>query len=607
MRFICRRKMQKCNISIREKLGQLIMMDFRYWKCDKKGQFIPMTEVSPEILTLIKQYRLGSVILFRENIQNTAQTVSLLRKLQSASEFPLFFGVDQEGGIVNRLQQGTTTPGNMLLGATGDTQCAEDMADVIGSELSVLGFNLNFAPTLDINSNQNNPIIGIRSFSDDTETVWAMGKAYIKGLQQQNIIPCVKHFPGHGDTEQDTHVDLATIKRREEELYQQELYPFVQACDAQVEMVMAAHVTVPALDNTTHVSKKDGRNVGMPASLSYEMLTNLLRKKMDYQGLLVTDALDMHAISLHFGQIEATIKCILAGADMAMMPIRVWEEEDIPAFAKLFDGLEKEYLDNEKFASRVEESYQRIISFKQHKKLLENPVFTLDEREHVAKAEGVVSSQSHYQRELAVARKGVTLLKNDGLLPFKLQARQQILILDTCDIRLDLAENLLQKISKNCQLIIDIQTRKIVDQEVLSEDLKKAIAEADLTLLLSENLQSFKTLTDVITQFAKECSCALVNIACNRPYDIAYLPLAQNYLCVYGASSFDQTNKKISKLEVNLLSGFESLFLNGEGNMLNNPQGKLPVTIRHGQTKVVLFARGSGLSYQKQNFNRRVG
>lgn len=590
--------MIKTDVTIKEKLGQLIMMDFRHWGCDKQENPIPMTEASSEILSLIQQYHLGSVILFRENIQNTAQTVSLLRNLQSASELPLFLGVDQEGGIVNRLQQGTTTPGNMLLGATGDTQCAEDMADVIGAELSVLGFNLNFAPTLDINSNQNNPIIGIRSFSDDAETVWAMGEAYIKGLQQQNIIPCVKHFPGHGDTEQDTHAGLAAIRRGKLELEQQELYPFVQACDAQVEMVMLAHVTVPALDNTMHISKKDGRNVGIPASLSYEIQTTLLRKKMGYQGLLVTDALDMHAISLHFGQIEATIKCILAGVDMAMMPIRVWGEEDIPAFARLFDDLEKEYLNNERFASRVEESYQRIISFKQCKKLLENPIFTLDDGEHIAKAEKMVSGQSHHQREISVARKGVTLLKNDGLLPFKLQEGQQILILDTCDIRLVLTKNLLQKIVKECQLIINIQTQQIEDQEALSEALKKDIAAADLTLLLSENLQSLKTLTDVITQFAKEHSYPLVNVACNRPYDIAYLPSAKNYLCIYGASSFDQTNGTMSKLEVNLLGGFETLFMSNEGKILNNPQGKLPVTIRHGETKEVLFARRNGLPYE---------
>lgn len=177
------------NMSEAEKIGQLFMLDFRYWNKDSKGEPAPFLAMNDEVAKVINQYHLGSVILFRENLIDTPQTVELINQLQaSRSNLPLFIGTDQEGGYVTRLRVGTEMPGNMALGATRNPALAELTGMIHGYELSSLGFNINFGPVVDVNNNQNNPVIGVRSYSDNKELVEALSTNYIKGIHKYNLL-----------------------------------------------------------------------------------------------------------------------------------------------------------------------------------------------------------------------------------------------------------------------------------------------------------------------------------------------------------------------------------------------------------------------------------
>ena len=351
-------------MSNREKLGQLIMMDFRNW--NKK----PFTVMNNEVREVIEEYNLGGIILFRENLVDTPQTVKLIYDMQNTSKkIPLFIGVDQEGGYVTRLQQGTEMPGNMALGATRSLELAQKVGGIIGSELSVLGINFNFAPVVDVNSNQKNPIIGVRSFGDDPKLVGDMAIAYINGLQGEGIISTIKHFPGHGNTESDTHIGLATVNYNKKQWENIDKVPFQMAINNDIEAIMTAHVIIPALDNVKISSKKDKVMIGIPATLSKPIMTEILRDEMNFKGIVITDALNMHAISENFGESESVIMAILAGGDIMLMPVIVRNKDEVEKLDDLYNILLKEMKINSEFKDRVEESAKRIVELKLKKRL----------------------------------------------------------------------------------------------------------------------------------------------------------------------------------------------------------------------------------------------
>ena len=200
-------------MTIEEKVGQMLMPDYRNWDGEN------VTEMLPEIEAQIQEYHLGGVILFRENVVTTEQTTKLVADYQKASEkYGMLMTIDQEGGIVTRLQSGTDMPGNMALGATRSPELAQNVGHAIGEELASLGINMNFAPDMDVNNNPDNPVIGVRSFGEDPELVADLGIAYTKGLQETGVAATAKHFPGHGDTAVDSHLGLPEVPYDKERL-----------------------------------------------------------------------------------------------------------------------------------------------------------------------------------------------------------------------------------------------------------------------------------------------------------------------------------------------------------------------------------------------------
>lgn len=222
----------------------------------------------------------------------------------------MWIAIDQEGGMVARIDHKRVSriPGNMALGATGNPDYSYGVSRVSAEELLQLGINMNFAPCLDVNNNARNPVIGVRSFGEDPERVAEHGVAVIKAFQEKGLSAAAKHFPGHGDTNVDSHMGLATVEHDLDRLQQVELKPFIEAIRAGVDVIMTAHVIFPAIEPER-----------IPATLSRSVLTGLLREDLAYDGIIVTDCLEMHAIAKFFGIGEGAVNAIEAGADVVLV------------------------------------------------------------------------------------------------------------------------------------------------------------------------------------------------------------------------------------------------------------------------------------------------
>lgn len=323
--------------TLKEKIGQLIMIGLR-------GEDLTQGEKS-----LIRDYPFGGFILFSHNLKEPKQILSLCRSLwQTAKEHPPFIAIDQEGGRVHRLPAPFTHfPPAALLGQRGDPDLAYRFGLATARELAAVGINLNFAPVLDVHSNPENPVIGDRSLGPDPRQVTTLGWAITRGLRDGGIIPCGKHFPGHGDTAKDSHLELPVVAKDQAALKGVELPPFAHACQNRIESLMTAHVLYPALD-PAH-----------PATLSKAIIGKLLRQKMGYDGVVFGDDLEMQAISKNYALEEALALSVEARVDMLLFCHET--ENAVRALEFLCQEVEKK----KQIKAQAEASYRRIQKLKQ--------------------------------------------------------------------------------------------------------------------------------------------------------------------------------------------------------------------------------------------------
>lgn len=328
-------------MTLPEKIGQMLLLGW-------------MTE--PQADALVTELAAGGVVLMGRNIGTPTETAAQIAHLQALARQhglpPLFVAVDQEGGRVQRLgpPRYAARPSQREIGASADpATAARQTAREIGTELSALGFNWDFAPVLDVDSNPQNPVIGDRSYSPDPQTVAALGIAAIAGFQgDAHILACGKHFPGHGDTETDSHFALPTIRRSRAALDQTELVPFRAAIDAGLAAVMTAHILFPALDPA------------LPATLSPAILTGLLRQELGFSGLIITDDLEMRGVADKWGAPEAAVLAVLAGADL-LLCCHEWETQRAIQ-AALLSAIQTGSLTE----ARLDQSLARIAAAKAH-------------------------------------------------------------------------------------------------------------------------------------------------------------------------------------------------------------------------------------------------
>ncbi len=529
-------------MTLSEKAGQMLMPDIR----QRQGK--PTTAVHEGIAQAIRGQNLGGLILFDKNIVNVRQLTTLTHELQQAAgDIPLFMGIDQEGGVVNRIPGGTNLPGQMALGATRDTALAKAAGKLTGAELKALGVQVNFAPTLDVNSNPDNPIIGIRSYGSDPEWVSRLGLAAMQGLREAGVVAAVKHFPGHGDTEVDSHLGLPILAHDRERLEQVELKPFRAAIANGAEMIMSAHVAFPAIDGGQLVSRKDGSRMPIPATLSHRVMTGLLREELGFEGVVISDAFTMDAIAAHVGEARAVQMAVSAGVDIILMP-----QDPAAAHGALLAAVKQGAIDEE----RLDASVRRILKLKQRYGLFQ-PQRSLAAK--LAEAERVIGSRQHRLLEQEIAERAVTLLAGtEGKLPYTIQPRDRVLIAAASKEQGEQAVNALAAVH-------DGQIESAVLEQGNAASIVAAAADADYVILASYQFRNQASLFgwpayQAVVDALNERRMPYAVLSMGNPYELLHLRQVKSAIAVYG------------KQEPNLAAGMKAML----GQLA--PQGTLPVS-----------------------------
>ncbi|MFS0836707.1 beta-N-acetylhexosaminidase [Paenibacillus sp. 1P03SA] len=342
-------KDQIARMTLDQKIGQMVISGVDGLVMDEHAR------------QLIDTYKVGGFILFKPNVKSAGQTVTLLNALKeenarTGSKIPLMLSVDEEGGRVSRMpDEYTDVPAGRVIGNTKNLRFAAEIGDILAREAASLGFNTNFAPVLDINSNPKNPVIGDRSFGSKPELVGSLGVEMMKAMAAQKVIPVVKHFPGHGDTAVDSHIGLPVVEHDASRLRSFELVPFVKAFQSGADAVMVAHILLPKLDAT------------YPASLSPAVITDLLRKELNFGGVVFTDDLTMGAIVKSYGIGEAAVQAVKAGTDVALV---CHEFDNTVRVVKALKQAAETGVLSER---RIDESVYRILKLKYKYTLADHP------------------------------------------------------------------------------------------------------------------------------------------------------------------------------------------------------------------------------------------
>ncbi|MBJ6362068.1 beta-N-acetylhexosaminidase [Paenibacillus sp. GCM10012307] len=331
-------KEQISRMTIEQKIGQLMLIGLNG------------TSLQTEAREMIENYHIGGFILYKYNITGPSQALHFLNELKASNggnPVPLWLSVDQEGGKVSRMpEEFVKIPSARSVGRIENTDYAHGIGQALGNLLQKLGFNMDFAPVLDIDSNPNNPVIGDRSYGRKPQQVVSNGIAVMKGLQSKDIAAVVKHFPGHGDTSVDSHLDLPVVNKSLEELQSFELLPFEEAIKQGADAIMVAHLLIPALD------------MDYPASISKPVISGLLREKLGYDGVVITDDMMMGGITKHYGLAEAAVRSIQAGSDILLIG------HDYKQQKAVLQALLKSVADKTLTEERIDQSVYRILKLK---------------------------------------------------------------------------------------------------------------------------------------------------------------------------------------------------------------------------------------------------
>ncbi|MCL2096743.1 MAG: glycoside hydrolase family 3 protein [Oscillospiraceae bacterium] len=334
-------------MTLEQKIGQMFFLAFRQ---DENGENI--TRINNNIKNIIENFGIGGIVLFSENIREKNQVIDYIESLQEISDIKLFIAIDEEGGRVLRTRN-LDVPrisSALSIGRTGDAQYAYDAAAVIAGYLSPLGFNVNFAPVADVFTNSENTVIGDRAFSADPYEAGKFVESFTKGLLENNILPALKHFPGHGDTVSDSHFGAASTKKTLEELFVGEFIPFNGGIAAGAPFVMTGHISAPNITGNH-----------LPATFSEFLLKNVLRKSLGFENIIISDALEMGAVAQYYNNAETAVNAVAAGVDMLLMPNN---------FREARDGLLNAVKSGELSEEKIDESVKRILNVKYNAGLL---------------------------------------------------------------------------------------------------------------------------------------------------------------------------------------------------------------------------------------------
>ncbi len=514
-------------LTLRQKIGQLIMP----WVL---GDFAPEGSPSHDrILEYIEDQGIGGVIM---SVGSPTEVAAKLNDFQAHSNIPLIVAADLETGAGFRMRGAVQMPGTielggatdfpslMAVGATADPQLAYEMGRITAREARAVGIHIPFAPVLDVNNNPDNPIINVRSFGENPEEVAGLGAAFVRGVQENGAIATGKHFPGHGDTETDSHLGLPSIPHSRARMDSVELFPFRHAIEAGMGAVMTAHISVPSLDG----------GVGDPSTLSSAVLTDLLRGEMEFDGLLFTDAMDMSAISRGYGAEEASVRAIEAGADVILMP---------PSVERAVEGIAAAVESGRIDASRIDASVRRILEKKKHMGLDRDRAVQIDQIGQV------VGIPAHTQVAAEIAERSITLLHNGGnLLPLLGTRSARVMSVSfrrTSDVLAGRYFNarLRQTYPRLTTAGLDVDSGPALYESLLRQARQQAL------VILSTYVTAFSqsgslALPEEVVDFAgqlTEIGVPHIVVSFGNPYLITELPDVRAYMLAWSGSEVSQT------------------------------------------------------------------
>ncbi len=513
------------DLTLEEKIGQLIVFGFNEQKFTNKT------------LELIKDYKLGNIILFARNISSPKRLFELNKKIQEAMTtyigIPAFISIDQEGGMITRVYESATVfPGAMTIAATGNPKNAYLAGLYMADELEALGINVNFAPVLDVNNNPLNPVIGVRSYGDTPDKVSLFANNFAKGIQTK-LYATGKHFPGHGNTSVDSHLDLPIVDLDLDIFADVELAPFKSAIQNDIKGIMSAHIVYK---NLTH---------GRPATLSKDALTYLLRDKLGFDGLIFTDGMEMLSMMSKYGAIESAIPALLAGADLLLYCHHLDQQIEVVELIK------KAVLAGTLPMSLLDEKVERILRFKE---ALNYPILNLTYND----VKDRIGNFKHREFSQNVVNEALTLVKGK-----KFSRREKTFFIggmpkstsfvDFNEGRKGAIKTLRKEIRSFNYRLVDINP---TDKEI--EKLVKMASKYPQVVLTTYNSNIYSQQVKLIKELLK-LNTDLHVISMRNPYDLHLVPEIKNYVCLY-----EYTNNSINTLRDYLLGKLP-------------PTGKLPI------------------------------
>ena len=602
------------SMTTEDKISMMIMPIFRY-NVDAEGKRTDVTEITDDIAASLKDHSFSGVLLMGQNTPTNEGTVRLVDAMQKANasggERPqLLITIDQEGGNVTRLGQGTMMPGNMALGAINDLEVTREVATAIGYEMKTVGVNADFAPVVDVNNNPANPVIGVRSFSDDAQIVADHSSVFVEALNNAGIISTLKHFPGHGDTDTDSHTGLPSINKTYEELQQNELIPFRACIEAGCQMIMTAHIVYPQIEKKTYVSKKTGKEIYLPATNSETIITDILRGDMGFDGVVITDAMEMDAIAEHFDKIDAGKLAIEAGVDIMLAPVlTVSIDDDKSGFEELDEYIETlaSMADNGDISmDKVNAAVLRILKLKENNGLFD-AYDGSDIEDRVQTAIDTVGTKESHDREWEITKSAITLVKNDGnTLPLKKENQKTVVLVPYDDETIPM-EYAVRKLTQDGKLPQGAVVEAYSYNKKTAEDVLPLIMGADNVVFMSEIYRAsalksdMAKMVDAMADIIHAKGGKFIVMSVSLPYDVARYDKADATMIAYLPRSMTvdpgDKEKEMKQYGPNMPVALYMMFSEEDA-----PTAKLPVNIpaldeEYNFTDTMLYARGFGLTY----------
>jgi beta-N-acetylhexosaminidase len=557
-------------MSLDEKVGQLVHIgvNARFMNQDS-NEF-------KELRRQVVENKVGGIIVF---VGGVYDTVHFVNRMQALAEIPLLISADFETGVGMRFPDTVNFPWNMAIAATGNTDFARRQGEIVGRETKALGVQQIFAPVIDVNNNAENPVINVRAYGEDANDVTRFGIAFMEGLQSQNVLATAKHFPGHGDTNVDSHRGLPVINFSRERLEKTEFVPFRALINAGVGSVMISHISMPQLDDTKVEPLKTSEKASytesevitegttIPATLTPKIITDILKKDMKFDGLIVTDAMDMSGLTLYFNQEEGAVRALLAGNDIILKPSNA---------DAAIRGIREAVKSGRISGERLDYSVRKILAWKHQLGLSEKKFVPIDS------IDTTVSSLPTRELTEEIAENAITLVKNEtGALPVKSGTNAVVLAITNGNDVNFVGNPLVSRLRAN-----GVKVERIaIDERSTPEEIENAVNKAKAAEVViaglygrvrsgAKNSIGLPEAGEKVLRAVLKSEKPVLNIAFGNPYLLLGFPEMKNYIVAYG----DMTS--LQRASADTVTGKIEF------------KGKLPITVGN-------YPRGTGLSLKK--------